>query len=57
MSFYLAKAENKTKKSLTNADFLQKNAGISKIKKALVPKGTFSETTYVYVLTHQISSF
>ena len=30
-----------------NADFLQKNAGISKIKRALVLKGIFSETTCV----------
>ena len=37
--------------------FLQGNADISKIKRALVRKGIFSETTYVYVLTYQISSF
>ena len=29
------------------ADFLQKNADISKIKMALVLQGIFSETTYV----------
>ena len=39
------------------ADFFQENAGISKIKKALVLKGIFSETTYVCVLTCQIWSF
>ena len=37
-----------------NADLLQKSAGISKIKKALVLKGIHSETTYVCVLTCQI---
>ena len=37
--------------------FLQGNADISKIKRALVRKGIFSETAYVYVLTDQISSF
>ena len=30
-----------------NADFLQKDADISKIKGVLVIKGIFSETTYV----------
>ena len=40
-----------------NADFLQKNAEISKIKGFLVLKGIYSETTYVFVLTYQISSF
>ena len=39
-----------------NVDFLQKNADINKIKKALVLKDIFSETTYVCVLTYQISS-
>ena len=38
-----------------NADFLQKNAVISKIKRASV--NIFSETTYVRVLTYQMSSF
>ena len=33
-------------------DFLQKNADITKIKKALVLKGIFSETTYVCVRTY-----
>ena len=37
--------------------FCKKNADISKIKKVLVPKDIFSKTTYVFVLTHQISSF
>ena len=39
-----------------NADFLQENADISKIKGALVLKVIFSETTYGCVLTYQISS-
>ena len=39
-----------------NADFLQKNADISKIKKALGLKSIFSETL-VSVLTYQVSSF
>ena len=34
-----------------------KNADISKIKKALVLKGIFSETTYQFVFTCQMSSF
>ena len=37
--------------------FCKKNAGISKNKPVLILKGIFSETTYVYVLSHQISSF
>ena len=40
-----------------NADFLQKNADISEIKEALVLEGIFFETSYVCVLTYQISSF
>ena len=40
-----------------NADFLQENAGTIKIKRALVLKLTFSKTTYVYILTYQISLF
>ena len=36
---------------------MQKNTDISKIKRALVLKGMFSETTYMCVLTCQISSF
>ena len=39
-----------------NADFLQKNAEINKIKGILVLKGIFYETTYVFVLTYQIWS-
>ena len=33
-----------------------KNADISKIKKTLVPKGIFSETTCECVLTYNVSS-
>ena len=40
-----------------NTDFLQKNADISKIKRALVLKRIFSEIAYACVLTYQISSF
>ena len=40
-----------------NADFLQKNADISKIKRTLVLKGILSKTAYVSVLTYQISSY
>ena len=40
-----------------NADFLQKNSDISKIKEALVLKVIFSETTYQCVFLCQISSF
>ena len=39
-----------------NADFLQNNANISKIKRVLVLKGIFFETKYVFVLTYQIWS-
>ena len=41
-----------------NADFLHKNTDISKIKKDMELKGTFSENTYVCVLTtkFQVSS-
>ena len=35
-----------------NADFLQKNADISKIKRALVLTGIFSETAHVSVCTY-----
>ena len=38
-----------------NADFLQKNTDIIKIKGVL--KDVFPKTTYVCVLTYQISSF
>ena len=37
-----------------NGYFLQKNADDSKIKRALILKGLFSETTYMFVLTWQI---
>ena len=37
--------------------FYKKNTEISKIKRILVLKGIFSETTYRCVLTYQISSF
>ena len=40
-----------------NADFLQKNADISKIRKALILKDIFPETTLGFVLMYQISSF
>ena len=72
VTFYFTKAKNRTKKSITalklllcvkvpfllkNATFLPKYADNSKIKEILIVKGIFSETTYVYVLTYQISSF
>ena len=44
-------------KSTIIATKLQKNVNISKIKKAFVLKGIFSETTNVCVLTYQISIF
>ena len=50
----LSKGTILTKK---NTDFLQKNADISKIKRALVLKGIFSETKYECVLTCQIWGF
>ena len=41
-----------------NADFFAKqNADINKIMGALILKGILSETAYMFVLTHQISSF
>ena len=40
-----------------NADFLQKNANISKIKRDLLLKGIYPETTYVCVRMCQIWSF
>ena len=39
-----------------NADFLQNNADICKIKRVLVLKGIFFETAYVFVLKYQIWS-
>ena len=66
-NFYLTKTEKNLKiikhSSITlllwvevlfwpkNTDFLQKNADISKIKRTLVLKGIFSESTYVCVCT------
>ena len=60
VTFYLTKTENRTKKSLTqllcycfeykyyfckkNANFLEKNDGLSKIKSVLVLKDIFTET-------------
>ena len=64
-SFYLAKTENRTKRISNTALILllsvkvlilPKNADISKIERVLELKGTFSETTHVYVLTYQLSS-
>ena len=43
--------------SAKKADFSQKSADITKIKRLLVLKGIFSETTYVYVLKYQVLSF
>ena len=40
-----------------HADFLQKNADVSKIKEILILKGMFSENVYTCVLTYQIASF
>ena len=40
-----------------NADFLQKKADITKIKGVLILKNIFSKTTYVCILTYEISSF
>ena len=73
ITFCLTNHKNKTKKSLTQLSYycfelryyfcqkmpliFLKNAGISKIKGALVLKDIFYETKYVFVLTHQISSF
>ena len=71
LTFHITKSENRTKKSLNsahtialskhtifarNADFLQKNANISKIKKVPVLKSVFSDSTYMCVLMYQISS-
>ena len=72
-TFCLIKTEDRTKRSLTQFShycsksryyfcykkqiFYKKNVDISKVNRALVLKGIFSETTYVCVLTYQISSF
>ena len=42
------------KKMQKNAKKKKKNTGISKIKRAFVLKGIFSETAYVCVLTWQM---
>ena len=64
--FILQKLKTELKKSLTQLSyycyeqrhyFCQKMLINSKIKVVLVLQGIFSETTYVFVLTHQISSF
>ena len=39
-----------------NANFLQNNADMHKIRRVLVLKGIFFETTYVSVFTYQIWS-
>ena len=64
--FCLTKTENRTTKSPTqlstitfsilqkNADFLQKNANIRKIKRDLILKGIFSKTKHVCVLMYQV---
>ena len=73
ITFYLTKSEYRTKKSLTQLShqcfelryyfcqkilfFLKKNANTSKIKRVLVLEGIVSKTTYVCVLTYQISIF
>ena len=72
VTFFLAKTEKGTEKSLTlhiialskgtflgekTLFFLQKNADVSKIKRELVLRGIFYETTYECVLTCQIWSF
>ena len=72
VTFYLTKTENWTKKSLPQVSqycfekrycfskkcwYFATNADISKIKRVLVLKGIFSETTYVCVLTCQSWSF
>ena len=71
VTFYLIKTGIKTKNFLhsshtiilsngnvfaKNCYFLQINADISKIKRALVLKGILSETKYVCVLKYEISS-
>ena len=62
---YLTKTESITKKSLIELSsycfeeryyFCRKIADISKIKRALEVKGTFSVTKYMCVLMYQISS-
>ena len=71
VTFYLTKSKKQNQKNNKHSSrtialseskifakksyFLLKNADMSKIKRVL--KGIFSETTYVFVLTYQISSF
>ena len=70
VTFYLTKLKNRKKKRSSHtiawrkaiifAKKMQiswKNADISKIKELLVLKNLFHETTYVCVLTYQISKF
>ena len=73
VTFYLTKIENRTKKSLTQLShycfewrydfgqkkliFCKKNAEINRIKRVLVLKGIFSETTCGCVLKCQILRF
>ena len=40
-----------------NDNFLGKNSDISKIKRVLIIYALFSETTYLFLLAQQISSF
>ena len=47
----------KKKKKKRKEKKRKENADISKIKKVLVLKYIFFETTYVFLLTYQISSF
>ena len=59
VTFYITKTENKTRRVKVlfwsnKTDILQINADISKIKKALVLKGIFSEATFACVHTCQI---
>ena len=70
VTFYLTKTENRTKRFITlllkrfltlllwvKVLFWPENADIIKIEMALVLRGTFSETVYMFVLTCQIGSF
>ena len=72
VTFYRTKTENKNKKSLNTAVILLlwvyyfwqkilifciKYADICKIKKVMEVKSIFSKTTYMCLLTYQISSF
>ena len=75
MTFYLTKAENRTKKSLHSFHTITLSKVITFVKKCWIFEKKFwnqqnwgdlgtkkyifsnSETTYVHVLTHQISRF